>query len=146
GTPWEVVAHPAGLGLSGAGDVYGPVHYDPGQLLGRDDDAKYDPRGGNLVEVGMRAGVTQAKAAPFYRASLWAQQWWTLGARDVLTVRGQVGKVWSDTDRLPQDFGYRIGGARSVRVYKYNSIVIQRGDATYGAPAMAVASVEYIYY
>lgn len=145
-TQWALVAAHDRTRIDGADDFEVPTLVGTWQWLRRDVDAKYDPREGNLVDVGLGAGVTLDKAEPFYRASLRAQQWWTLGARDVLTVRGQVGKVWSDTDRLPQDFGYRIGGARSVRGYKYNSIGIQRGDATYGAPAMAVASVEYIHY
>jgi translocation and assembly module TamA len=92
------------------------------------------------------AGVTLDKGERFYRSSLRAQQWWPIGKRDVLTVRGEVGKVWSKTDRLPQDFGYRTGGARSIRGYKFQSIGLQRGDAVIGAPALAVASVEYTHY
>src|SRR3546814_7451264 len=57
-----------------------------------------------------------------------------------------VGKVWSDTDRLPQDFGYRTGGARTIRGYRYQSIGLDRGDAVVGAPALAVASIQYTHY
>jgi translocation and assembly module TamA len=116
------------------------------QWLRRDVDSKFNPREGNLIDVGLGAGLTLDKGEPFSRASVRGQYWWPVGPRDVLTVRGQVGKVWSQTDRVPLDFGYRVGGARSIRGYKYNSIGIQRGDATYGAPAMAVAGVEYIHY
>src|SRR5690606_33317404 len=59
---------------------------------------------------------------------------------------GEVGKVWAKTERLPQDFGYRTGGARSIRGYRYQSIGLQRGDAIVGASALAVASVEYTHY
>lgn len=145
-TQWGLVAAHDRTRIDGADDFTVPTLVGTWQWLRRDVDSKYDPREGHLLDVGLGAGVTLDKGEPFYRASLRAQQWWTIGHRDVLTVRGQVGKVWSHTDRLPQDFGYRIGGARSVRGYKYDSIGIQRGDATYGAPAMAVASVEYIHY
>lgn len=145
-TQWGVVAAHDRTRIDGAEDFTVPTLVGTWQWLRRDVDSKYDPREGNLIDVGLGAGVTLDKGEPFYRASLRAQKWWTIGERDVLTLRGQVGKVWSHTDRLPQDFGYRIGGARSVRGYKYDSIGIQRGDATYGAPAMAVASVEYIHY
>src|SRR5690606_18114597 len=83
---------------------------------------------------------------PFYRASLRAQHWWRMGERDVLTVRGEVGKVWSRTDRLPADFGYRTGGARSVRGYRYLRPGRQVGDPVVGANALAVASVQYSHY
>ncbi len=145
-TQWGVVAAHDRTRIDGAEDFTVPTLVGTWQWLRRDVDSKYDPREGNLIDVGLGAGVTLDKGEPFYRASLRAQKWWTIGERDVLTLRGQVGKVWSHTDRLPQDFGYRIGGARSVRGYNYDSIGIQRGDATYGAPAMAVASVEYIHY
>jgi len=145
-TQWALMAAYDRTRIDGAENFEVPTLVGTWQWLRRDVDAKYDPREGHLIDVGLGAGVTLDKGEPFYRASLRGQQWWTLGARDVLTVRGQVGKVWSDTGRLPLDFGYRIGGARSVRGYKYNSIGLQRGDATYGAPAMAVASVEYIHY
>jgi len=145
-TQWAMVAAYDRTRIEGAEDFSVPTLVGTWQWLRRDVDSKYDPREGHLLDLGLGAGLTLDKGEPFYRASLRGQHWWTLGQRDVLTVRGQVGKVWSDTDRLPQDFGYRIGGSRSVRGYKYDSIGIRRGDATYGAPAMAVASVEYIHY
>ena len=145
-TQWALMAAHDRTRIDGAEDFEVPTLVGTWQWLRRDVDSKYDPREGNLIDVGLGAGVTLDKGEPFYRASLRGQQWFTIGARDVLTVRGQVGKVWAQTDRLPQDFGYRIGGARPVRGYKYDSIGIRRGDATYGAPAMAVASVEYIHY
>lgn len=145
-TQWALVAAHDRTRIDGADDFTVPTLVGTWQWLRRDVDSKYDPREGNLIDLGLGAGLTLDKGEPFYRASLRGQQWWTVGRRDVLTLRGQVGKVWSDTDRLPQDFGYRIGGSRTVRGYKYDSIGIRRGDATYGAPAMAVASVEYIHY
>lgn len=145
-TQWGVIAAHDRTRIEGADDFEVPALVGTWQWLRRDVDAKYDPRDGNLIDVGLGAGVTLDKGEPFYRASIRGQKWWRVGANDVLTVRAQVGKVWSHTDRLPQDFGYRIGGARSVRGYKYNSIGIERGDAIYGAPAMAVAGVEYVHY
>ncbi len=114
--------------------------------LRRDVDAKYEPREGNLVEFGLGAGTTLDDWKPFYRTSLRAQGWWPMGRHDVLTLRGEVGKVWSDTDRLPQDFSFRTGGSRTIRGYRYQSIGIESGDAIIGAPTLAVASVEYVHY
>lgn len=116
------------------------------QWLRRDVNAKYDPREGNLIEFGLGAGTTLDDGKAFYRSSLRAQQWWPIGDRDVLTVRGEVGKVWSRTDRLPQDFSWRTGGSRSIRGYRYDSIGLQRGDAVIGAPVLGVVSAEYTHY
>ncbi|WP_232607058.1 autotransporter assembly complex protein TamA, partial [Photobacterium phosphoreum] len=98
------------------------------------------------IDLGLGAGITLDKSEPFYRAGLRAQSWWPIGRYDVLTLRGEIGKVWSKTDRLPNDFGYRTGGARSIRGYRYQSIGIPQGDAIMAAPALAVASVEYTHY
>lgn len=116
------------------------------QWLRRDVNDIYDPREGNLIEFGLGAGVTVDKSEPFYRASLRAQQWWPIGPDDVLTLRGEVGKVWSRTERLPEDFGYRTGGGRSIRGYRYQSIGTPRGEAIIGAEALAVLGVEYTHY
>lgn len=116
------------------------------QWLRRDVNDIYDPREGNLIETGLGAGLTVDKAEPFFRSGLRMQKWWPIGRHDVLSVRGEVGKVWSRTDRLPEDFGYRTGGARSIRGYRYQSIGIERGEATIGAEALAVLGVEYTHY
>ena len=48
--------------------------------------------------------------------------------------------------QVPDDFGFRTGGARSIRGYKYQSIGLKRNSAIVGAPAMVVGSVEYDHY
>jgi translocation and assembly module TamA len=145
-TQWGLIAAHDKTQYAGAESFEVPTLVGTWQWLRRDVDKKYDPREGNLIDFGLGAGVTLDKGERFYRSSLRAQQWWPIGKRDVLTVRGEVGKVWSNTDRLPQDFGYRTGGARSIRGYKYQSIGLRRGDAVIGAPALAVASIEYTHY
>lgn len=112
----------------------------------RNVDNIYDPRDGNLIDFGVGAGLTLDRSEPFYRSSLRAQKWWPIGKLDVLTVRGEVGKVWSKTTRKPEEFGYRTGGSRSIRGYRYNSIGVKRGQATIGADALALVSIEYMRY
>lgn len=145
-TQWGLVAAHDKTEISGAETFEVPTMVATWQWLRRDVDKKYDPREGNLIDFGLGAGVTLDKGEPFYRSSLRMQQWWPVGKWDVLTLRGEVGKVWSQTDRLPQDFGYRTGGARSIRGYRYQSIGLERGDAIVGAPALAVAGIEYTHY
>ena len=145
-TLWSMVAAHDRTQISGADDYSVPTLVGTWQWLRRDVDKKYDPRQGNLIDFGLGAGLTLDTGKPFYRSSLRAQQWWPVGKYDVITVRGEVGKVWSKTDRLPLDFGYRTGGARSIRGYAFNSIGLDVGDAVVGAPALAVASIEYTHY
>ncbi len=118
-----------------------------GQLLRRDVNDKYDPREGNLIDldVGIHYPLRN-RYQTLYRTGLRVQQWFPIGRRDVLTIRGEVGRVWPRSDYIPLGFGFRTGGARSIRGYKYQSIGLHRGRAVIGAPAMAVASVEYIHY
>ena len=110
-------------------------------------DSKYDPREGNLIAVGGGLGVVLNTGEPYTRARLRGQKWWPIGRRDVLTVRGEVGRIWANGKvQVPDDFGFRTGGARSIRGYKYQSIGLKRNSAIVGAPAMVVGSVEYDHY
>ena len=115
-----------------------------GQLLRRNVNNKYDPREGSLYDLGL--GVSYPldnKGQTLYRAGLRAHYWFPVGEEDVFMLRGEVGKVWPKTDLLPMGFGYRAGGARSIRGYKYQSIGLRRGNAVVGAPALAMLSAEY---
>lgn len=117
------------------------------EWLRRDVNDKYDPREGNLVALGLGVGLTLNQANPYTRARLRAQQWWPVGERDVLTLRGELGRVWSNSDiQVPDDFGFRTGGARTIRGYRYQSIGARRGTAVVGAATLAVASLEYDHY
>jgi len=145
-TSWGALLSYDTTRIAGADDYEVPGWAATWQWLRRDVDAKYNPREGNLVEVGLGVGTTLDDGKAFFRSSLRGQRWWPIGERDVLTVRGEIGKVWSQTDRLPQDFYWRTGGSRSIRGYRYQSIGIEQGDAVVGAPVLGVASVEYTHY
>lgn len=117
------------------------------EWLRRDVDSKYDPREGNLIALGGGVGAALDTGEPYARARLRAQRWWPVGPRDVFTLRGEVGKVWADRrTRIPDDFGFRTGGARTIRGYRYLSLGLRQNNAIVGAPAMAVASAEYDHY
>jgi len=130
------------------GDEYDlPTAMLTSEWLRRDVDSKYNPREGNLIAVGGGAGVVLDTGKPFFRARLRGQKWWPIGERDVLMLRGEVGRVWSDSKtRVPDDFGFRTGGARTIRGYRYQSIGLEKDDAVVGAPTLAVASIEYDHY
>lgn len=130
------------------GDAYDlPTLTATGEWLRRNVDDKYNPREGNLFVVGTGVGVTLNKGQPYTRLRLRGQQWWPVGKLDVFTVRGEVGKLWSDRDtQVPDDFGFRTGGARSIRGYQYLSIGQDRDNAVVGASTLLVGSVEYDHY
>ncbi|MFC4277089.1 autotransporter assembly complex protein TamA [Achromobacter aloeverae] len=130
------------------GDTYNlPTLTATAEWLRRDVDSKYNPREGNLLVLGTGAGVTLNGGDPYTRLRLRGQQWWPVGQRDLVTVRGEVGKVWASRDtQVPDDFGFRTGGARSIRGYSYLSIGADRGNAVVGAPTLLVGSVEYDHY
>ncbi|ALM85857.1 autotransporter assembly complex family protein [Bordetella sp. N] len=117
------------------------------EWLRRDVDSKYNPREGNLLVLGTGAGMTLNSGDPYTRLRLRGQKWWPVGERDLVTVRGEVGKVWASRNtQVPDDFGFRTGGARSIRGYSYLSIGADRNNAVVGAPALLVGSVEYNHY
>jgi len=130
------------------GDTYDlPTVSTTAEWLRRDVDDKYDPREGHLIAFGAGVGVTLDNGRPFSRATARGQHWWPVGRNDVFTVRAEVGKLWADgKTQVPDDFGFRTGGARSVRGYRYLSIGRELDDAVVGAAALAVASVEYMHY
>jgi len=130
------------------GDSYDlPTVSTTAEWLRRDVDDKYNPREGHLIALGAGVGVTLDKGQPFSRATARGQQWWPVGERDVLTVRGELGKLWSDSKtQVPDDFGFRTGGARTIRGYRYLSIGRELDDAVVGAATLAVASIEYMHY
>lgn len=114
-------------------------------------DDKYNPREGNLfdVDLGINYPLSgSSNSQTLYRTGLRAHQWIPIGKEDVLMIRGEVGRIWPNTNAnlIPIGFGYRTGGARSIRGYKYNSIGHQRGSAIVGTSALAVLSVEYQYF
>lgn len=114
------------------------------QWLRRDVDSKYNPREGHLLELGGGVGSALNGFDPYTRLRARGQYWWPIGKRDLITVRAEVGKVWAaGTTQIPDDFGFRTGGARSIRGYSYLKMGSQLGDAVVGAPALLVGSVEY---
>lgn len=116
-------------------------------LLRRDVDDKYNPSSGNLLAIGVGAGQDLKNRKFFSRTSARVQTWLPVGKRDIFTIRAEVGKVWAAKDTLiPDDFGYRTGGAHTIRGYKYFGIGEKIGEAVIGTRALAVASVEYMHY
>lgn len=113
------------------------------EVIRRDVNDKYDPREGTLFAVGAGVGSALDASNHFNRLTARGQFWWSPTKRDVITVRSEIGRLWAqDINRVPDDFAFRTGGARSVRGYRYLGLGRQVGNAVLGNSVLFVASVE----
>ncbi|MBK9021643.1 MAG: BamA/TamA family outer membrane protein [Sulfuritalea sp.] len=72
------------------------------------------------------------------------QQWWPLGERDSLALRGEIGfTAAASRAGVPQDYLFRSGGAQTVRGHAYQSLGVREGDAVVGGRAFLWGSLEY---
>lgn len=114
----------------------------------RDVDEIINPRRGNVIELEGTIGASGTKLQEvFVRGYGRIAQYVPIGQRDVLVVRGELGKVDVDTaDVVPTRFLFRTGGSTTVRGYDYQSLGVARGGAIVGGRALALGSVEYIHW
>ena len=111
------------------------------------DDQLY-PRQGSITELRFGGGSRQLLSSQdFLRSYAREQMWWPVGARDVVSLRGEIG-VTAALSRLgiPQEYLFRAGGTQSVRGYAYQSLGVHEGAAVVGGRAMATASLEYTHW
>lgn len=146
-TRWGLLLAQDHVKIDGGDSYTLPTVTATAEWLRRDVDNKYDPREGNLISVGGGVGVTLDTGEPYTRLRLRGQKWWPIGKLDVLMIRAEAGRVWSNGNvQVPDDFGFRTGGARSIRGYRYQSIGVHRDNAVVGAPTLLVGSIEYDHY
>ncbi|MDR1351358.1 MAG: BamA/TamA family outer membrane protein [Zoogloeaceae bacterium] len=109
-------------------------------------DNVLNPRKGHVIEVQLGGGLgLSAQAQHFTRAYSRYQHYFTLGERNVFTLRGEAGATLAKTrDGVPQDFLFRAGGTQSVRGYAYRSLGATEGSATVGGRYIATASAELV--
>ena len=111
-------------------------------------DEIINPRSGNVIELEGTVGAsgTQLDKA-FVSGYGRIAQYFPIGQRDVLIVRGELGAVAADTTNVvPNRFLFRTGGSTSVRGYDYESLGVNQGGAIVGGRALTVASVEYVHW
>lgn len=116
-------------------------------ILRAADDA-LNPRRGNVIDFRLGGASTHLLSdRDFVRTQLRAQQWWPIGERDTLSLRGEVGYT-AATSRfgIPQDYLFRTGGGQTVRGYAYQSLGVREGDAVVGGRALLVGSLEYTHW
>ena len=112
----------------------------------REVDDVLNPRQGYVLEVQLGGGLgLSANAHDFTRFYGRYQHFFTLGQRNVLSLRGEAGVTLAETrDGIPQDFLFRAGGTQSVRGYAYRSLGVTEGSATVGGRYLATASMEFV--
>lgn len=114
-------------------------------VLWREVDDVLEPRRG-FVAYGRVGGAAKAVLSTqnFVRSYGRLQVFLPVAERDVLTLRGELGKtVASSRDGIPQDFLFRAGGSQSVRGYGYRSLGVEDGGAIVGGRYLATMSAEY---
>ena len=114
----------------------------------RDVDDIANPRRGNLIQLQGSAGLGGFSTDDlFFRGFGSIVQYFPVGVRDTLILRGQLGAVQADTtDAVPNKFLFRTGGSLSVRGYDFESLGVEQGGAIVGGRALVVASAEYVHW
>ena len=111
-------------------------------------DNIFDPTRGGVLNVQFAAGSKElASGNDFVKAYAQYQHWIPLGKMDQLLLRAELGRNFTD-DRthIPEDFLFRVGGARSNRGYAYQSLGVQEGEAIVGGRVAATGTVEYVHW
>ncbi len=109
-------------------------------------DSSHNPCSGNSIVFEFSAGITLDEINFYAKSKLRLQKWWPLGQSDFFHSKAEIGRVWlnnSSINHVPNDFGFRIGGAHSIRGYTHQSIGVRRGDAIIGGSRLALLSLEY---
>ncbi|MDR2689870.1 MAG: BamA/TamA family outer membrane protein [Azoarcus sp.] len=114
----------------------------------RDVDDVLDPRRGHVLEIQLGGGLgLSPQGQNFVRAYGRYQHYFTVDARDVFSVRGELGATLAKSrDGVPQDFLFRAGGTQSVRGFAYKSLGVTEGAATVGGRYLATINVEYVHW
>lgn len=117
------------------------VHYGwTKRAVGR---AFYPRRGYVLTLQASGAADALLSDTSFVRLYARHTQYFPLGARARLLVRGELGSVLADTrDGIPTDFLFRAGGDTSVRGYAYQSLGRTLEGGVASVRHLATASIE----
>lgn len=111
-------------------------------------DNMFDPKRGGVFNVQFATGSKSlASGDDFFKAYAQYQYWIPLGARDQILLRTEVGRTFARSrERIPEDFLFRAGGARSNRGYAYQSLGVQEGNAIVGGRFLATGTLEYVHW
>lgn len=75
------------------------------------------------------------------------QQFFPVGERDTVTLRGEIGyTIAPSRDGIPQEYVFRTGGTNTVRGYSFESLGVKDGSAIVGGRYMTTLSTEYTHW
>lgn len=108
-----------------------------------DDPLK--PRYGNLIDFQLGGAAKHLLSdSNFVRSQLRVQQWWPVGERDTLALRGEAGfTAAASRSGIPQAYLFRSGGGQTVRGHAFQSLGVAEGNAVLGGRTLLVGSLEY---
>lgn len=112
----------------------------------RDVDDPIFPRAGNIVSV--QAGFALKGVLTdqtFVRAYSRVRQYFPIGRRDLVIVRGELGAALTvgGSDGIPASLLFRAGGNDSIRGYSYQSIGNPQNGTVFPTRYLLTASAEY---
>ncbi len=112
----------------------------------RQVDSLIEPRRGNILRLEGSVGASGTQLDDVFLSGYGRiQQYFPVGARDVIIARADLGYVQADSiAAVPSKFLFRTGGTTTVRGYSFESLGVKQGTATIGGRALAVASAEYV--
>ena len=118
------------------------------QTTWRHVDNVYDPKRGGVLNVQFAAGSKSLGSGDnFFKVYGQYQYWIPLGEKDQILLRTELGRTFAPSrERIPEDFLYRAGGARSNRGYAYQSLGPIEGNAVVGGRYLATATAEYVHW
>lgn len=111
-------------------------------------DSLIEPRAGTVIQAQVGGALRGLLSdTNFLRLSARIQHYLPLGRRDHLLLRGEVGHTRAGaSQRIPQDYLFRTGGAGTVRGYTYQSLGVKEGAATVGGRYLGILSAEYTHW
>ncbi|MDB5811127.1 MAG: putative outer membrane protein putative antigen [Betaproteobacteria bacterium] len=113
------------------------------EYVWRTTDDLIFPRNGAIAALRLGAGLPGGSTQKFARAVGQLEWFHSFTRRDILALRGEVGKVFAATSQgIPQALLFRTGGDTTVRGYAYQSLGVQTGSAIVGGRNYALASAE----
>lgn len=105
------------------------------------------PRAGTVAALRLGVSAPGVSSETFGRAVGQLAWFHSLGQRDDIALRGELGAVIAPTsDGIPQALLFRSGGDTTVRGYAFESLGVQKGSAIVGGRYYALASAEYTHW
>lgn len=105
------------------------------------------PRRGFVLGTHWGGGPPGVSTKGFGRALVQFAAWQPVGSASYLKLRMEGGAVIADSrEGIPSALLFRTGGDTTVRGYEFESLGVDRGDATVGGRYFAIASVEAEHY